>query len=177
MKKVTVTSNTGRESDKFMLRFPDGMRERVAEAAKTNGRSMNAEIIQRLEHSFTPWEERPWEERMVTDIDRAMLATLTEKERNALLDRVKGSGGAETINRMPNNIKLPENFHRSWAGHLSQPENRDDLESLLAVVENMIRRSMPESETEVITDKSVIIKNLSPAPATKRISRTRKPQK
>lgn len=35
----------GRESDKFMLRLPDGMRDRIADEAKKNGRSMNAEIV------------------------------------------------------------------------------------------------------------------------------------
>lgn len=38
--------------DKFMLRFPDGMRDRVREASELNGRSMNSEIIHRLEQSF-----------------------------------------------------------------------------------------------------------------------------
>ena len=40
--------------DKFMLRLPDGMRERIREAAEQNKRSMNAEIIARLEASFSP---------------------------------------------------------------------------------------------------------------------------
>ncbi|ASC63596.1 hypothetical protein B9P52_04495 [Achromobacter denitrificans] len=39
-------------ADKFMLRFPDGMRDQIAELAKANGRSMNAEIIQRLQISL-----------------------------------------------------------------------------------------------------------------------------
>lgn len=39
-------------ADKFMLRLPDGMRDRIAEAARTNGRSMNAEIIYRLQSSL-----------------------------------------------------------------------------------------------------------------------------
>ncbi|HED3054763.1 Arc family DNA-binding protein [Klebsiella sp. CN_Kp091] len=38
-----------RDYDKFMLRFPDGMRDAIAERAKQNGRSMNSEIIQALE--------------------------------------------------------------------------------------------------------------------------------
>ena len=42
-----------RESDKFMLRFPDGMRDRIARAAHTSDRSMNSEIIHRLENSFS----------------------------------------------------------------------------------------------------------------------------
>ena len=35
--------------DKFILRLPDGMREEVARRAKAGKRSMNAEIVQRLE--------------------------------------------------------------------------------------------------------------------------------
>lgn len=39
-------------ADKFMLRMPDGMRDQIANAAKANKRSMNTEIIARLEESF-----------------------------------------------------------------------------------------------------------------------------
>lgn len=35
--------------DKFTVRFPDGMRDKIAEQAKKNNRSMNAEIILALE--------------------------------------------------------------------------------------------------------------------------------
>ncbi|WP_156295585.1 Arc family DNA-binding protein, partial [Methylobacterium aquaticum] len=42
-----------RGSDQFNLRFPDGMRDRLREAAEANGRSMNAEIIARLEKSLS----------------------------------------------------------------------------------------------------------------------------
>ncbi|QXC50938.1 Arc family DNA-binding protein [Agrobacterium salinitolerans] len=38
--------------DKFMLRFPEGMRDELKAAAELLGRSMNAEIIQRLKRSF-----------------------------------------------------------------------------------------------------------------------------
>lgn len=41
-----------RESDKFMLRFPDGMRDMVAESAKRHGRSMNSEIINALHEYY-----------------------------------------------------------------------------------------------------------------------------
>lgn len=40
--------------DKFNLRFPDGMRDAVAERAKKNGRSMNSEIIQMIEDALNP---------------------------------------------------------------------------------------------------------------------------
>ncbi|HGK3768728.1 TPA: Arc family DNA-binding protein [Klebsiella pneumoniae] len=41
-----------RDYDKFMLRFPDGMREAIAERAKRNGRSMNSEIVQILQDAL-----------------------------------------------------------------------------------------------------------------------------
>lgn len=41
-----------RTADQFVVRFPDGMRDRIAEEAKKNNRSMNAEIVARLERSF-----------------------------------------------------------------------------------------------------------------------------
>jgi len=49
---MTSEKVTGRDSDKIMLRVPDGMRDRIAEVAKANGRSMNAEIVARLQGSF-----------------------------------------------------------------------------------------------------------------------------
>lgn len=39
-----------------MLRLPDGMRDRIAEAANANNRSMNSEIVARLEASFSATE-------------------------------------------------------------------------------------------------------------------------
>ena len=45
-----MTNDTpGRGSDQFPLRFPDGMRGQLKKAAKENNRSLNAEIIARLE--------------------------------------------------------------------------------------------------------------------------------
>ena len=35
-----------------MVRFPDGMRDAIKRAAEANGRSMNAEIVHRLEVSL-----------------------------------------------------------------------------------------------------------------------------
>lgn len=42
----------GRGSDQFILRFPEGMRDRIARLAKKNERSMNSEILARLERTF-----------------------------------------------------------------------------------------------------------------------------
>ena len=43
---------TAQPGEKYIVRFPEGMRDRIAEAARANGRSMNAEIVARLESTF-----------------------------------------------------------------------------------------------------------------------------
>ena len=42
----------GRGSEQAMIRLPDGMRDRLKAEADQSGRSMNAEIVARLEDSF-----------------------------------------------------------------------------------------------------------------------------
>lgn len=39
-------------ADKFMLRMPEGMRDRLKAEAEANNRSMNAEIVARLQQTF-----------------------------------------------------------------------------------------------------------------------------
>ena len=39
--------------ERFLVRFPDGMRDLIADAAKTNSRSMNSEIVARLTESLS----------------------------------------------------------------------------------------------------------------------------
>lgn len=47
------TKKAGRGSDQFPLRLPDGMRDAIKAAADISGRSMNVEIINRLETSLS----------------------------------------------------------------------------------------------------------------------------
>jgi len=49
---------SSRTADKFVLRLPDGMREVVAEAARANHRSMNSELISRIETSLMEDEKK-----------------------------------------------------------------------------------------------------------------------
>jgi len=50
MGKAPKTPNE--ELDKFLLRMPDGLRERIKAAAEMNNRSMNAEIVTTLEGAY-----------------------------------------------------------------------------------------------------------------------------
>lgn len=47
-----VKSYNSRNADKFVVRLPEGMRQRIAEVAKNYHRSMNSEIVSRLESSL-----------------------------------------------------------------------------------------------------------------------------
>ncbi len=49
MKKPAFPSD---QQDKFMLRLPEGLRDRIKAKADENGRSMNAEIVQLLEREY-----------------------------------------------------------------------------------------------------------------------------
>lgn len=45
------------KQEQFMVRFPDGLRDRIREAAEKNNRSMNAEIIATLEREYPPYTD------------------------------------------------------------------------------------------------------------------------
>ena len=49
MAKKTAKKIAGKDADQYMLRLPDGLRDRVAKRATENGRSMNTEIIEAIE--------------------------------------------------------------------------------------------------------------------------------
>lgn len=53
-----MSGATNRESDKIMLRVPDGLRDRIRAAAEANRRSMNAEIVATLEDKYPVPETR-----------------------------------------------------------------------------------------------------------------------
>ena len=48
-----MTNRPGRNSDKLVVRFPDGMKAKLERAAAISNRSLNAEIISRLERSLS----------------------------------------------------------------------------------------------------------------------------
>jgi hypothetical protein len=49
MPKKPSAKAASKRADQYMLRFPDGMRDRLAKLAGANGRSMNAEVLEAVE--------------------------------------------------------------------------------------------------------------------------------
>lgn len=46
------SASNSQTAEKFVVRLPRGMRRRIADAARAYHRSMNSEIVARLEHSL-----------------------------------------------------------------------------------------------------------------------------
>lgn len=75
---------SSRTADKFVVRLPDGMRERISEVSRNNHRSMNSEIIARLERTLLEDGETP----TGTELDELSPPVGTETEQLAdLIDR------------------------------------------------------------------------------------------
>jgi hypothetical protein len=55
--------------DRFVLRLPDGLREKVAAAAELADRSMNAEFVRRIEQSFAPDNALPLSDELRKQIE------------------------------------------------------------------------------------------------------------
>jgi hypothetical protein len=68
--KKTAQAVTGRGSDKFILRLPEGMRAKIQALAAQKGRSMNTEIVAALE-KFLEEDELVWDaiEELRTEIE------------------------------------------------------------------------------------------------------------
>ena len=71
-----MTDRAPQTQDKFVVRLPDGMRERVKAAAELNKRSMNAEIVATLEEAYPPVSDDP---RMV-ELHKLMTKYLYNRE-------------------------------------------------------------------------------------------------
>ena len=66
--------------EKFVVRFPAGMRDHIASVAHLGHRSMNAEIVARLQHSLGHWPET---------LPAARQAVPAGDEEHYLLDRFR----------------------------------------------------------------------------------------
>jgi hypothetical protein len=53
MAQKSIKKIAAKDADQYMLRLPPGLRDRVARQAAENGRSMNTEIVEAIEHHLT----------------------------------------------------------------------------------------------------------------------------
>jgi hypothetical protein len=83
---------TSNESDKFIVRLPDGMRDAIADAARKNNRTMNAEVVARLQASFEAARETALTGEQVERLSRRMEAIMSDVD--AITRRVERTAKA-----------------------------------------------------------------------------------
>lgn len=91
------------QQDRFLVRMPDGMRDRIAEAAKKNNRSMNAEIVARLEESFSGQAQRGLPAEILAALERLFDEKLGQR---AYIDDSKG-GRMDELKLPPTRARKP----------------------------------------------------------------------
>lgn len=86
-----------------MVRFPAGMRDRIAEVAKVSGRSMNAEIVSRLTASLEDAKDARTQAAMLGEIyflldaQREQLFEHQKKTLTEIADMVRQSGSKANV--------------------------------------------------------------------------------
>lgn len=116
-----------RQLDKFMVRFPAGMRDEVAQAAEENNRSMNAEVVARLDRSL--------------DVDRR----LREISKGDPIRTI-----VATTEDMTEAIQAIQKLALSTAGRLSEAELRRDAVSETEVSYDTAIEQIPTEERELL---------------------------
>lgn len=67
-----------REQDKFVVRLPEGLRPEIAAVARVNNRSMNGEIISRLQQSLAFEQLAQQQGQLITQLLKRISALETE---------------------------------------------------------------------------------------------------
>lgn len=113
-----------RTADQFVVRFPDGMRDQIAALAKANNRSMNAEIVARLQQTLATkfhGSMRPMEG---ADL------SVRESQADYVVDTAKGSDEAlEVVKRVDDRLKRIEEAMGIARIELVAPAARMSLEA------------------------------------------------
>ena len=137
---IEMQKKVRRGSDQFMLRLPDGLRDRIKAYADRQGRSMNAEIVRTLEREFPePWAAGARIGELLTMV-RILKEGATEERINHLVHeleetldgiksgRVKGLGpeARQAISSEYSDWQLREDEKRldEFAGELDQEEEQ-----------------------------------------------------
>lgn len=90
------TKQTSRTADKFVVRLPDGMRNKICDASNAAHRSMNSEIIARLEQSLAAdgiLASAPQNTTSLTQSEQMFMQhfrQLAARQRNALIALIVG---------------------------------------------------------------------------------------
>lgn len=129
--------------DQYMLRFPDGMRDRIKTAAEASGRSMNAEIVERLEESFAFPQKEAKLRREIAEINQETESA--DQEILELKEKIKYREDREIehiaeIKRLRTRLQTNDKYQDSDNAEIAA------LRSELGEVHQILRNYMAHSE-------------------------------
>lgn len=113
--------------DKFIVRLPDGMRDRIKAAADANNRSMNSEIVATLEQKYP--------------------APISLKEEfmrlgNAIIDRLPPEQAKRALGELQSILRIADEQLRSMEATGGQPK-QEELDRLIRAMQGA---SIPSKE-------------------------------
>jgi hypothetical protein len=114
LKEFFVAEPSNRDANRFIIRMPEGLRDRIRVAAERNNRSMNAEIVGTLE-AFYP-------KRMALSDIKNYIRDLTESYRYSPSEEVLAEIG-NMIELLPE--KLPQQDNLAYRAMNEDPETDD----------------------------------------------------
>ncbi|KZM50771.1 hypothetical protein OA90_07075 [Labrenzia sp. OB1] len=147
-----MTSQTkAKDKDQFVVRLPDGMRDQIAEAAKLSNRSMNAEIVARLEQTFMSsvstrykWALAQINDAVHAKISVSKVAEAVSEETAEQLERVFG-GSAYPPFELSDRVAKYLNVRPDWLKHgEGHPFEVHDLYSYGVDLAEMLAKQRPK---------------------------------
>jgi len=118
------------KQDQFVLRFPNGLRDRIKTYAEAHGRSMNAEIVRILEREFP----EPWSiEAKVSNLIEMVKAIAIGRESDASIEKIS-SLVEETVNGIISgrvrgvDEAARKKIETTWEAYLHEREKEDLLD-------------------------------------------------
>lgn len=139
-------NSESRDFDKYIARLPPGMRAQIADAAKANSRSMNAEIVDRLATSFSPDPTVPAIQALASRVASLEAHTLFQE---VFLNELSKLGTA-IVGRFSDPNKPSESEIAEWLSFFSQFAVAHDTESRRKEITNMFA-ALDKAKTEIRT--------------------------
>lgn len=112
-------SRNPQTEDKYIVRFPEGMRDRLKEKAKANNRTLNAEIVARLDASFEATGSLE-KQGIETGLEIASLRMEIDRLRNERMQFFQSRASADTTGKLLD--VLPAELVSQYGLHLYRSE-------------------------------------------------------
>ncbi|WP_082555386.1 Arc family DNA-binding protein [Devosia sp. Root635] len=134
------------KQDQYMVRFPDGMRDQLKGLAEKNGRSMNAEIIARLDVSL---RDVPRSEQL----DLAELAQLREEVKTLARDQARRAEDMrDVLERQLETAQIQNDFIKSLMADWVDRQDDQFRRWMLAAMDSVQQTKADPEQVKVIEE-------------------------